>query len=238
MSGLFFSLLGYVAMAIFIVGFLARIRKYATTPSPLKIPLTPAPVRPAGVVYRMIQEVGVFKSLFYGNKLIWLAGYIMHIALALALAKHLRFFFKYTPSGLNWLTSFEIYIGFIFLGALLLLFLLRLVTDRTYYISLMTDYAILVLLMLIAATGIFTKYYVRTDIVGVKQFMMGLISFNPAPMPADPIFMIHFSLVMLLLIYFPFSKLMHAGGIFFSPTRNQIDDPREVRHVTVWAAKG
>jgi len=38
-----------------------------------------------------------------------------------------------------------------------------------------------------------------------------------------------------LMVIFPISKLLHAPGLFFSPTRNQTDDPREHRHVTSWA---
>ena len=41
-------------------------------------------------------------------------------------------------------------------------------------------------------------------------------------------------LVSVLLAYFPFSKLMHLGGIFFSPTRNMRADTRAVRHVNPW----
>ena len=33
------------------------------------------------------------------------------------------------------------------------------------------------------------------------------------------------------MIIFPFSKLLHAPGVFFSPTRNQVDNPREQRHL-------
>jgi hypothetical protein len=39
------------------------------------------------------------------------------------------------------------------------------------------------------------------------------------------------------MLVFPFSKLLHAPGVFFSPTRNQTDNPRSVRHVAPWAAK-
>jgi hypothetical protein len=42
-------------------------------------------------------------------------------------------------------------------------------------------------------------------------------------------------LVSVLLFYFPFSKLMHAPGVFFSPTRNLPNDNRAVRHVNPWA---
>jgi nitrate reductase gamma subunit len=34
--------------------------------------------------------------------------------------------------------------------------------------------------------------------------------------------------------YFPFSKLMHMAGIFFSPTRNQPNNSRAVRHENPW----
>ena len=44
-------------------------------------------------------------------------------------------------------------------------------------------------------------------------------------------------LVALLMIIFPFSKLLHAPGVFFSPTRNQADNPREKRHLAPWAAE-
>ena len=48
--------------------------------------------------------------------------------------------------------------------------------------------------------------------------------------------MIHLGLVLLLMFVFPFSKLLHAPGVFFSPSRNQADNPREKRHLAPWAA--
>jgi nitrate reductase gamma subunit len=56
-------------------------------------------------------------------------------------------------------------------------------------------------------------------------------------LPADPLLWLHLALVAGLMIVFPFSKLLHAPGVFFSPTRNQADDPRERRHLAAWAAK-
>jgi len=47
--------------------------------------------------------------------------------------------------------------------------------------------------------------------------------------------LIHLGLVAALMIIFPYSKLLHAPGVFFSPTRNQVDNPRERRHVADWA---
>lgn len=237
MSGLtwFYIILAYLAVAVFIGGFLARIWKYATTPSPLRIAQTPAPTGSGGVVSRMVQEVVLFKALFKSNRIIWLGGYLFHLILLIVLVTHFRFFFASVPDVLRYLITFEMFAGFLFLGALAYLFMLRLVIDRHRYISVFTDYGILLLLMGIAITGISMKYASKVDIENIKAFTMGLVTFDFQNMPAQPNFIIHFTLVLLLIAYFPFSKLMHAGGLFFSPTRNQKDNPRQVRHVNPWA---
>jgi nitrate reductase gamma subunit len=66
--------------------------------------------------------------------------------------------------------------------------------------------------------------------------MLGLMRLSIEPLPADPLLLLHLGLVALLMIVFPISKLLHAPGLFFSPTRYQADDPREARHVAGWAA--
>jgi nitrate reductase gamma subunit len=81
----------------------------------------------------------------------------------------------------------------------------------------------------------------RTDIIQVKAFFTGAVTFawvmQWRPIPTDPILLTHLFLVFVLMIIFPFSKLLHAPGIFFSPSRNQVDNSREKRHLAPWAAK-
>jgi nitrate reductase gamma subunit len=95
----------------------------------------------------------------------------------------------------------------------------------------------LALLISIGLTGLGMKFVAHTDIIAVKQFMLGLMVFDLQPLPADPVLLVHLTLVALLMTIFPISKLLHAPGIFFSPTRNQTDDPRDRRHISPWAAK-
>ena len=95
----------------------------------------------------------------------------------------------------------------------------------------------LLLLLCIGGTGALMTFVTHTDIVTLKSFLLGLMVFDIRTMPGDPILIIHLSCVILLMAIFPVSKLLHAPGIFFSPTRNQADNPREKRHVAAWAMK-
>jgi nitrate reductase gamma subunit len=95
----------------------------------------------------------------------------------------------------------------------------------------------LALLVAIAASGLAMKYLAHTDIVALKAFFLGLIAFDWQRLPADPVLLVHLALVAVLMIVFPMSKLLHAPGVFFSPTRNQADNPRELRHVAGWSAR-
>ena len=113
----------------------------------------------------------------------------------------------------------------------------RIFVARVKYISAPSDYLMLVLILAIGLTGLAMKFITHTDIIAVKEFMLGLMYLDIQPMPTDVLFIAHLSLVISLMLVFPFSKLLHAPGLFFSPTRNQVDNPREKRHVAGWAVK-
>ena len=96
----------------------------------------------------------------------------------------------------------------------------------------------LLLLLAIGISGMMMKHGVApTDIIAVKAFFLGLMRFSPQPLPADPVLLVHLLLVAVLMIVFPMSKLLHVAGVFFSPTRNQADNPREKRHLAPWAQR-
>jgi nitrate reductase gamma subunit len=129
------------------------------------------------------------------------------------------------------------YAGFAMLAGLGALWLRRIFVERIRYISGPSDHLMLILLLAITASGLALRYVARTDIVALKKFILGLVRFDWQPMPADPILAVHLGLVIALMAVFPFSKLLHAPGLFFSPTRNQVDSAREKRHLAPWAAK-
>ena len=227
----------YSATAVLALGIALRVFRYARIPAPLKIPTTPAPTDRLGVALRMLRELTLFESLFKSNKWIWLFGWLFHFGLLLVLLRHLRYFTEPVWGWVIFLQPFGKYASFMMVIGLLGLWLRRVVVDRVRYISALSDHLMLALLVAIGLTGIAMSFAVGTDVVAVKVFFLGLMTFNWQPLPADPLLLLHLVLVALLMLIFPFSKLLHAPGVFFSPTRNQVDNPRERRHVAAWALK-
>lgn len=232
-----YTLLFYIAILSFLGGLAWQIRKFAIVPAPLKIPTTPAPVTQNGVILRMVREVLLFESLFKGTRWTWAFGWLFHISLFLILLRHSRYLLPIIPLPIVILQPFGMYAGFTMMAGLYGLWARRFLVDRVRYISAASDHLIIVLLLLIATSGLGMTFLAHTDIVLVKLFMQGLITLHWQEIPADPLLLIHLFLVAILMLIFPYSKLIHAAGIFFSPTRNQIDNPRELRHIVEWAKR-
>lgn len=231
----FYASLFYFAVVVLVLGLINKLVQYARAPAPLKIPTTPAPTTRGGVALRMAREVVFFESLFKGNKWIWIFGWIFHFGLFLVTLRHLRYFLDPVPALITFIQPFGIYGGMAMVVGLVGLWARRVLVDRVRFITSASDHLMLLLLVLIGLSGLSMTYVVHTDIVALKNFFIGLYSFQINPLPSDPLLLIHLFLVALLMIIFPYSKLLHAPGMFFSPSRNQVDNPREKRHVAPWA---
>ncbi|ODU09391.1 MAG: nitrate reductase [Rubrivivax sp. SCN 71-131] len=231
-----YALLFYAAAAIFVVGLALKIRVYWRTPAPLKIPTTPAPTTATGVALRLTREVVFFESLFKSSKWTWVFGWLFHAALLLVLLRHVRYFQQPVWTPIVAVQFVGTYAGFAMVAGLAGLWARRFLVDRVRWISTPSDHLHLALLLAIALSGLTLRFVAHTDIVAVKTFMLGLMRLDIQPLPADPLLLLHLALVALLMIVFPISKLMHAPGLLFSPTRHQIDNPRDERHQAAWAA--
>jgi nitrate reductase gamma subunit len=208
----------------------------------------------------MALEVLAFRSLFrntgsrleQGPRLIhrearwlWLGALAFHWSMLVIVLRHLRFFVEPVPKIAVWLARLD---GFfqiqmppfyftdgIIVVALLYLLQRRLRQPQLRYISLFTDYFALFLLLGIAGSGMWMRYVDGADIVAIKRLALGLTIFAPVvPKDLDSCVAIHLALVSTLAAYLPFSKLMHMGGVFLSPTRNLANNNRMKRHVNPW----
>jgi len=225
----------YFTLAVFAIGTVRKILQYATTPAPLKIPTTPAPTTRSGVLLRLSREVVLFESLFKASKWTWVFGWLFHAGLLLVLLSHLRYFTEPVWWWVALLAGFSPYAGMMMLFGLAGLLARRMLVDRVRYISAPSDFLMLVFLMAIAGSGLAMRYWLHADIVQVKQFALDLLTFDFGKLAFNPVLVLHLILVAILLLIFPFSKLLHAPGLFFSPSRNQVDNPRERRHIAGWA---
>ncbi len=233
-----YLLITYTVGLIFVIGVVLRIYQYATTPQPIKIMLTPAPLTKSGAFIRVLGEVFFFKSLFKSNKSTWIFGYLFHISFFLLIFMHFLRHFIYSnplPWWYNIFVNIGIVCGIIMVLSLFLLLMRRVIIERVKFISLFQDYLILILLMLIGLAGLSLNYVLTPSALTVVDnrldpYMNGLLTFQFTNIPSNPVFLIHYTLVMLLVLYIPFSKVMHFVGIFFSPTRNMADNPIEERY--------
>jgi nitrate reductase gamma subunit len=185
---------------------------------------------------------------------LWVGALAFHYAFLVVLIRHLRFFIEPVPVLVQIVENVDSFFrmeiiypafkfglpdvfisGFVLLAAVSYLFLRRLFVRQVKYISIASDYFPLFLIFGIALSGIFMRYVTKVDVTAVKQLAMGLVTFRPViPEGVHPVFFVHIFFVSILLAYFPFSKLMHLGGIFLSPTRNMSTDTRARRHVNPW----
>jgi nitrate reductase gamma subunit len=235
MASTLFAILFCIASLVLVAGLLYRIGLYTRTPAPLKIPTTPAPITTGGVVLRMVREVFLFESLFKANLWTWGLGWLFHGSLALVLLRHLRYFTEPVWAWVAFIQPFGMYAGITLLLGALGLSARRIFVERIRYISTPSDHLMLVLFMVIAASGLMMKFVAHTDVIAVKSFMLGLLHFDWQTLPADGVLYVHLFFVAVLMMIFPVSKLLHAPGLFFSPSRNQVDNPRDKRHIAAWA---
>jgi len=185
---------------------------------------------------------------------LWLAALAFHYAFLTVIVRHLRLFTEPVPALIKLVETvdsffrFEILTdavrigvpgvymsGLVLLAAVTFLFVRRIVIPHVKYISLPADFFPLFLIFGIAFSGILMRYFSKVNIRAAKELTLGLVSFHPTIPPGiGAVFYVHLFFVCILLAYFPFSKLMHAGGVFLSPTRNLPSNTREVRHVNPW----
>lgn len=185
---------------------------------------------------------------------LWIGALAFHYAFLAVVIRHLRFFTEPVPFFVTLTEKVDgfmrievlydavqaglpgVYMsGLVLFAAALYLFLRRVFIPHLRTLSLAADYFPLFLIMGIALSGIFMRYIAKVDIVAIKALTMGLVTFRPTiPEGVGGLFFAHMFLVSILLAYFPFSKLMHLGGVFLSPTRNMTGNTRQVRHVNPW----
>ncbi|MCL6635124.1 MAG: respiratory nitrate reductase subunit gamma [Peptococcaceae bacterium] len=233
MSFFILQVLPYITIPLFTIGVLYRLGRWAGARIVHNITLShpnfPKTWGEAGV------EIGaqavLFKSLFVLDRALWIGGWPMHIALLNVLGGHFVGFyflgrqFAYIPGISEHLSEqMSNFLGTSF-GIVLFIFLLyllyrRIAVEPVRRVTVTSDYLHLALLLAIVTVGDIMRLVPDWGIhyEPVKEYFTYLFMLQPVPAGAEilhkPLVAVHVLLVQILMVIFPFSKLMHVFGMF------------------------
>lgn len=213
----------YIAVGVFVAGLVWRVLSWLKVPVPFQLTMFPAPQTTAGRIMTVGKQLSLFTSLYKSDRTLWFWAWIMHVSLAMVIVGHIV--------GIGYLTQQFCLIGFsptastalsIALGtisglalliSLVVLFYRRTAIPEVKRLSDPADYFDLLLILTIVITGMHMRLpSVHCDLESIRAYIVGLLTFNPIPIPENSIFIAHFFFVNILLMYFPFSKLVHLVG--------------------------
>jgi nitrate reductase gamma subunit len=221
------GVLPYAAVVTFVVGMAYRFYVWFRTPQPAEITLYSWPE--GSMLRNLLGEVLFFPGLFKSDKVLWTMSWVFHVSLALVLVGHLRVFSALVDRGLMALGVSAVGIeqmssllggaaGIVMLATATSLIIRRQAVQRVREISTLPDYFALLLLVAIIATGDAMRFSSQHfDLTQTRVWAWSLLTFNPV-VPQNRAFLVHATLAQLLLMFIPFSKILHWGGIFFTET--------------------
>ena len=198
--GILLALSTYIVLGIFFILLFNRlltlwkaartVRGYAPSP-----PLTP----------RLVMKIGgdiLFLSrLLKTNDLLWIGEWLFHCTFVLVVLRHLVFFLSPVPGWVAFLQPFGIFAGYLLPLSLIYILTVKLSREEGYFPS--YNFFLLILLLLLSVTGILLRTVFKADLVAVKGFVLGILGLSPHSVPLHFLFVMHFSLVLVFILYVP-----------------------------------
>ncbi len=226
MSFFVVAILPFLTIIVFVIGIAYHFYVWNKLPKP-KMTLTPAPKPGIPRYIELLKETFFFRSLFKGDKNLWIFSWVFHAMLALIFIGHLRVIMwlpdrmlasmGMTVEGINTMSQLSGGIaGLVILVMIMVLLGRRLFTGRVREISLKGDYIALILIILVLVTGDAMRFVAHIDLSLTRDYFLSLVTFSAVSIPDNSWFISHYFFAQLLIMYMPFSKLLHFGGIFFT----------------------
>ena len=226
LAGILMAAWLWTAAAVAVAGLMWKTVGWVRAPVPLPMPLPPAPPTWSGVVFRMFREGVLFETLFRASRWTWAFGWLFHATLLLVLVRHAWLFVDPVPGWVEPLLGAGKWLSALLLASLAGLLARRLLLARVRYVSVPSDYLMLLLILAIGGSGAWLGHFDPRSLGFAREFALGLVHLEARPLPFDPALWLHLGGAGLLALLLPFSKLLHAPGVFLSPTRRR---PHPVR---------
>ena len=174
----------------------------------------------------MMLETLTFRTLFKASMVTWVFGWVFHVCLLLMLIIHLRFVMIPAPKLTALLMPHTSLISYGLILSLSGLLIRRLVVDRVRYVSSLSDFLHVILLLFIAAVGMLLAASDTVNVYEVTLFVQGLFTSGSTSLSPNLLLALHVLGACIVLLVYPFSKLFHGPLMWFNPTRSQPQRPR------------
>jgi nitrate reductase gamma subunit len=210
------GILPYLAVAVFLAAMVYRVHVWRKLPAP-SMTLFPSPEGTKATAVNTAKEAFFFSSLFKGDRPLWVFAWGFHVVLALIFLGHLRVVTNVdsvlmamgmSEAGIQGMSG-----GVGGAAGVVILFTAVVLLVRRFTISRVKIGAILI-------TGNIMRFSPEHFDLGLtRDYFANLATFNSpgsAEVLSHNVFLVHMTLAFGLLIYIPFSKILHFGGIFFT----------------------
>lgn len=167
-------------------------------------PVASLPRRPSTIKTWVLtaRDVVLFWRLLKVNPALWFGEYVFHAAFLLVALRHLRYFLEPVPA---WVWSLQLpglVAGYVLPVSLVYILVVRLFSEKEKYSS-SANMLLLSLLLAISGIGVLMHAFYKPDLVGVKLFALGMLSFTPEPLPEGILLLLHLILVLVVIALVP-----------------------------------
>lgn len=222
------GILVYVAIAVFILGIAYRIYQwFSVSRVNIKLGMFPKPKNRWERGIKLFKDSFLYPQVIDVDATMWFFVLLLHLGGIGAFIGHLRLFSEFTfisnALGEEGMAQFALWTGGT-IGIILLISVTYLILRRfkSPYKDLSTpeDYLLLVLVLIILLFGNHMRFFGDVHVAEYREYMHSLLAFRPAFPEAIAesstkwVLVSHVLTSNILLIYFPFSKLIHSVGTF------------------------
>ena len=218
------NVLPFVTAGVFFIGLAYRVVQWRRRPqASVSLRVPPEQRGVARTLGEIVTEIVTFRRVFRGSPALWIVSWLFHLSILIFVVGHLRLFFDFswlwnllplTPDQVDLLAL----IGGGTSGTLFMVGLLALLVRRLRMpvrsLSVPSDYLLLLLLLGIAVSGNYMRFLMHIEFEPYQAFFSNLFNLRFGVPVDNPLFVLHFLLVQVFLLYVPFSKLVHIiGGV-------------------------
>ncbi len=156
-------------------------------------------------LFHAVLDIFFLRRLFKLNPVLWVGEWVFHLSFIVIFLEHLRYVFFAPPWFSIYLVPLSGIAVYLLLGAVVYILVYRIIFMLVVKEGFSSKYNLflVVTILLVSVTGFMLRFVFRTDIMKVKGFIHGMLSFAPASAPDSLLFATHFLLALVFISAVP-----------------------------------